>query len=181
MAGFDCTVLAYREWLTAELEALGEPVDLVGHDVGASTVVSVAMARPRLLRTWASDSLGVFDPGYAWHDLARTWQTPGAGEKSVADLMGGSLNERIDRMAATGTGRPVAAELAAAQGQTWAGPSSPSTALPPSRPWLNWAGTFPRHSAPASLSSGPRSTLWARRRCRQRDRVGAPQAPPEIW
>ena len=27
--GFDCTVPAYREWLTAELEALGEPVDLV--------------------------------------------------------------------------------------------------------------------------------------------------------
>ena len=59
--GFDCTVPAYREWLTAELEALGEPVDLVGHDVGGSTVVSVAMARPGLLRTWASDSLGLFD------------------------------------------------------------------------------------------------------------------------
>ncbi len=62
MTGFDCPVLAYQEWLTAELEALGEPVDLVGHDVGGSTVVSVAMASPGLLRTWASDSLGVFDP-----------------------------------------------------------------------------------------------------------------------
>jgi len=59
---FDCTVPAYREWLTAELEALGEPVDLVGHDVGGSTVVSVAMARPGLLRTWASDSPGGIRP-----------------------------------------------------------------------------------------------------------------------
>lgn len=69
--GFDCTVQAYQDWLATELEALGEPVDIVGHDVGGSTVVSVAMARPDLLRTWASDSLGVFDPDYAWHDLAR--------------------------------------------------------------------------------------------------------------
>ena len=47
MAGFDCTAVSTTwEWLTAELEALGEPVDLVGHDVGASGVVSVAMARP---------------------------------------------------------------------------------------------------------------------------------------
>ncbi|HEY3472530.1 MAG TPA: alpha/beta hydrolase, partial [Amycolatopsis sp.] len=40
--GFECTVSAYRDWLVAELTALGEPVDLVGHDVGGSTVVSVA-------------------------------------------------------------------------------------------------------------------------------------------
>jgi pimeloyl-ACP methyl ester carboxylesterase len=114
--GFDCTVQAYQDWLATELEALGEPVDIVGHDVGGSTVVSVAMARPDLLRTWASDSLGVFDPDYAWHDLARIWQTPGAGEKSVAELIGGTLDERIERMAERGIGRPIAAQLAAAQG-----------------------------------------------------------------
>jgi pimeloyl-ACP methyl ester carboxylesterase len=114
--GFGCTVPAYRDWLVAELEALGEPVDLVGHDVGGSTVVSVAMTRPDLLRTWASDSLGVFDPGYVWHDLARQWQMPGTGEKSVADLMGGTPGERTERMVARGISRPVAARLAAAQG-----------------------------------------------------------------
>ena len=75
--GFACTVTAYRDWLVAELEALGAPADLVGHDIGGSTVVTVAMARPDLLRTWVSDSLGVFDPDYAWHDLARQWQAPG--------------------------------------------------------------------------------------------------------
>ncbi|MFD2419512.1 alpha/beta fold hydrolase [Amycolatopsis pigmentata] len=114
--GFGCTVSDYRDWLAAELETLGEPVDLVGHDVGGSTVVSVAMTRPDLLRTWVSDSLGVFDPDYVWHDLARQWQTPGAGEKSVAALMGGTLGERTERMVARGIARPVAAQLAAAQG-----------------------------------------------------------------
>ncbi|MFE3883856.1 alpha/beta fold hydrolase, partial [Streptomyces lydicus] len=115
-SGFGCTVSAYRDWLVAELETLGEPVDLVGHDVGGSTVVSVAMTRPDLLRTWVSDSLGVFDPDYVWHDLAHQWQTPETGEKSVADLMGGTLDARTERMVARGINRPVAARLAAAQG-----------------------------------------------------------------
>jgi pimeloyl-ACP methyl ester carboxylesterase len=114
--GFGCTVPAYRDWLVAELETLGEPVDLVGHDVGGSTVVSVAMTRPDLLRTWASDSLGVFDPDYAWHELARQWQVPRIGEKSVAELMGGTPGERTERMVARGITRPVATRLAAAQG-----------------------------------------------------------------
>lgn len=114
--GFDCTVSAYRDWLVAELTALGEPVDLVGHDVGGSTVVSVAMARPDLLRTWVSDSLGVFDPDYVWHDLAQGWQTPGVGERSVAELLGGTLGERTERMVGRGIPRPVAERLAAAQG-----------------------------------------------------------------
>ncbi|WP_432836489.1 alpha/beta fold hydrolase [Dactylosporangium sp. CA-092794] len=114
--GFQCTLTGYRDWLIGRLEVLDGPVDLVGHDVGGSTVVSVAMARPDLLRTWVSDSLGVFDPDYRWHDLAQQWQTPGAGEASVAELLGGSLGERAERMVALGIPPAVAEELAAAQG-----------------------------------------------------------------
>jgi hypothetical protein len=58
----------------------------------------------------------VFDPDYVWHDLARQWQTPGTGEKSVADMMGGTPGERTERVVARGITRPVAARLAAAQG-----------------------------------------------------------------
>lgn len=114
--GFACTVLGYRDWLIAELEALGTPANLVGHDVGGGCVLTVAMARPDLLRTWVSDSLGVFDPNYVWHDLAQGWQTPGTGEKSVADLLGGTVGKRTERMVRGGISRPVAARLAAAQG-----------------------------------------------------------------
>ncbi|GAA3544662.1 alpha/beta fold hydrolase [Amycolatopsis ultiminotia] len=114
--GFGCTASDYRDWLVAELTALGEPVDLVGHDVGGSTVLSVAMARPDLLRTWASDALGLFDPDYVWHELARLWQTAGAGEKSVAELLGGTLETRTERMVGRGIDRPVAQRIAAAQG-----------------------------------------------------------------
>ena len=114
--GFDCTVTAYRDWLVGELVGLGEPVDLVGHDVGGSTVIGVAMSRPDLLRTWASDSLGVFDPDYVWHGLALEWQTPGVGEKSIADWMGGTVEDRVERMVAVGLSRPVATRLAVGQG-----------------------------------------------------------------
>ncbi|MBB4685860.1 alpha/beta fold hydrolase [Amycolatopsis jiangsuensis] len=114
--GFGGTVTDYRDWLVEELTALGEPVDLVGHDIGGSTALSVAMTRPDLLRTWVSDSLGVFHPDYVWHDLARLWQTPGAGEESVAGLLGGSLEQRTARMVSRGIPEPVAERLAAAQG-----------------------------------------------------------------
>jgi pimeloyl-ACP methyl ester carboxylesterase len=115
-AGFECTPATYRDWLIGELEALGEPVDLVGHDIGGSTVIAVAMARPDLLRTWVSDSLGAFDPEYRWHDLAQQWQTPGVGEASVDRMLGGSLAARADRMVALGIPAAVARELAEAQG-----------------------------------------------------------------
>jgi pimeloyl-ACP methyl ester carboxylesterase len=85
--GWGATVDEYRLWLVAELEALGEPVDLVGHDWGGGHVVNVAMTRPDLLRSWCSDVLGIFEPDYVWHEMARVWQTPGAGEKAAAAMV----------------------------------------------------------------------------------------------
>ncbi|NYD36464.1 pimeloyl-ACP methyl ester carboxylesterase [Actinomycetospora corticicola] len=84
--GFDVSPDGYRDWLVGELECLDGPVDLVGHDWGGAHVVRVAMDRPDLLRSWVSDAVGVFHPDYAWHELAVTWQTPGAGERQLAGL-----------------------------------------------------------------------------------------------
>jgi pimeloyl-ACP methyl ester carboxylesterase len=114
--GFTCTGPAYRDWLIGALEALGQPVDLVGHDVGGSATLRVAMARPDLLRSWVSDSLGTYDPDYVWHDLARGWQSPETGETSVAELLGGPLEERADRLVGLGIPRPIADQIAPAQG-----------------------------------------------------------------
>ena len=50
-AGFGATMTEYRDWLIGELERIGEPVDLVGHDWGGAHVLNVAMARPDLLRS----------------------------------------------------------------------------------------------------------------------------------
>jgi pimeloyl-ACP methyl ester carboxylesterase len=51
----------YAAWLVAELEAVGEPVDLVGHDWGGGFTVRVVSLRPDLVRSWVSDAAGVGD------------------------------------------------------------------------------------------------------------------------
>ena len=114
--GFPATYLAYRDWLEDELEAIDEPVDLVGHDWGGGHVVNVVMHRPELVRSWASDVLGLFDPDYVWHDLARGWQTPGDGEQLVETMLGGTVQDRAAQMAALGIPMDIATPIAAAQG-----------------------------------------------------------------
>ena len=105
--GFGATHGEYRDWLAGELEAFGEPADLVGHDVGGSHVVNVVLNRPDLVRSWATDVLGIYDPGYEWHELARRWQTPGIGEADVAARFGGTVEERTAMLAARGMSRQV--------------------------------------------------------------------------
>lgn len=113
---FSATYLAYRDWLEGELEAIDEPVDLVGHDWGGGHVVNVVMHRPELVRSWASDVVGLFDPDYVWHDLAQVWQTPGDGEQLVDELLGGTIQDRAERMVAFGIPLDTATSIAPAQG-----------------------------------------------------------------
>jgi pimeloyl-ACP methyl ester carboxylesterase len=113
---FPATCLAYRDWLEDELAGFKEPVDLVGHNWGGGHVVNTAMHRPELVRSWASDVVGVFDRDYIWHDLAQVWQTPGDGEQLVDTMMGGTVQDRAKRLAAFGVPLDVATSIAAAQG-----------------------------------------------------------------
>jgi pimeloyl-ACP methyl ester carboxylesterase len=94
--------LSTVDWLAAELESIGGPIDLVGHDWGGGHVLNVAMTRPDLIRTWVSDVPGVFDPDYVWHDLAQQWQTAEVGEAAVTELAAMSATDRADLLAASG-------------------------------------------------------------------------------
>ncbi|MFB9688740.1 alpha/beta fold hydrolase [Amycolatopsis plumensis] len=114
-AGFGAAHADYRDWLVGELEAFGEPVDLVGHDLGGGHVVNVVLSRPELVRSWVSDALGRYDPGYEWHELARRWRTPGVGEADVAARFGGTAEARTAVLVERGMGRAVAARVAAGQ------------------------------------------------------------------
>lgn len=107
--GFGGTVTEHRDWLIRELEALGEPVDLVGHDWGAGHVYAVAAERPDLLRTWAADCSGIIHPDYVWHPGAQVWQTSGDGERSVAELA--SLSSH-DLMSDHGVPKQLAPDMA---------------------------------------------------------------------
>lgn len=104
--GFDASMAGYRDWLASQLELFRAPVDLVGHDWGGIHVALLAMSRPDLIRSWASDALGVFAPDYAWHPRAQVWQQDGAGEASVQEIWGGDLQQRLAVAASLGmTGR----------------------------------------------------------------------------
>lgn len=114
--GFPATYLAYRDWLEEELEALTEPVDLLGHDWGGGHVMNLVMHRPELVRSWASDVVGLFDPDYIWHDLAQAWQTPDEGEQLVETMLGGSVTDRAAQMAALDIPLEIATSIASKQG-----------------------------------------------------------------
>ena len=113
---FPATYTAYRDWLEGELENIAEPVDIVGHDWGGGHVLNVVMHRPELVRSWASDVVGLFEPDYVWHDLAQVWQTPGDGEQLIETMMAGTVDDRAARMIGLGMTPDIAASLAAAQG-----------------------------------------------------------------
>jgi pimeloyl-ACP methyl ester carboxylesterase len=114
--GWPATYLDYRDWLEGELIGFDAPVDLVGHDWGGGHVLNTVMHRPGLVRSWASDVVGVFDPDYVWHDLAQVWQKPGDGEQLVEAMMGGTLQERAERLTGLGVTPEVATKIAAGQG-----------------------------------------------------------------
>jgi pimeloyl-ACP methyl ester carboxylesterase len=112
-AGFAATSDDYLAWLTGELEQIGEPVDLIGHDWGAGHAVRVAATRPDLIRAWSIDQAGALDPDYAWHDLAQAWQTPDVGEQTMTALLSGTTAEKAAQYAGLGL-PPEAARICAA-------------------------------------------------------------------
>lgn len=111
--GWGATWVEYRNWLVAEVEAIGHPVDLVGHDWGGGHVLALVLSRPDLVRTWCTDGIGILDPEYVWHELARTWQTPGAGEAAVAAMAAAPVAARARAMAKRGMDAAVADRVAA--------------------------------------------------------------------
>jgi pimeloyl-ACP methyl ester carboxylesterase len=117
-AGFGATKEEYVDWLVGELEAIGEPVDLVGHDWGGGFVLRVACTRPDLIRTWASDVAGLLDPAYEWHQLATVWQTPGAGEEYFAAVHGLPLADRVQAYEGAGITPEAARAFAEAADET---------------------------------------------------------------
>ena len=113
-SGFDCSTDAYRDWLAGELGKLTQPIDLVGHDWGGGHVIRIAMERSELIRSWASDILGVFDAEYVWHDMAQAWQKPDIGEQAVAQMLGAPAEARAQRYESLGITPAIAQKVASA-------------------------------------------------------------------
>ena len=111
--GWSATHTEYRLWLVSELESIDEPVDLLGHDWGGVHALGVVLTRPDLIRSWATDAAGVIHPDYVWHDMAQVWQTEGAGEAAIEEmLIKPSLEEKTELLAGLGMAHPVAVKVA---------------------------------------------------------------------
>jgi pimeloyl-ACP methyl ester carboxylesterase len=117
--GFDATYDDYVAWLIGELEAIGEPVDLVGHDWGANFTLRLACERPDLLRSWSIDTAGCFAPDYVFDDVpCHIWQTPGAGEEAIAGWLALGVEDRASLNESMGMTPEVARVLAKALDDT---------------------------------------------------------------
>lgn len=110
---FESTKEEYVDWLAGELAVLaaGGPVDLVGHDWGGGFVVRLVSTRPDLVRSWVTDAAGVGDADFEWHEFAKLWQTPGAGEDFFAQRLKMSPEQRAGLLEASGVPRDRALEM----------------------------------------------------------------------
>ena len=115
-ATFEPSMAAYSEWLVMELDALHAadgPVDVVGHDWGAGHVFGALALRPDLVRSWATDVVGLLHPDYEWHDAAQAWQTPDVGEQVIDALVSMTTAERAAAFAGIGLPDDILADVSA--------------------------------------------------------------------
>jgi pimeloyl-ACP methyl ester carboxylesterase len=108
--GFDPTMSTYADWLAGELAPYDE-IDLVGHDWGAILALRVLADRPANVRSWVSD-MGDLAADFEWHDTAKVWQTPGAGEELMDGFVDASLADRALILQAVGVPEAHAPEMA---------------------------------------------------------------------
>ena len=67
------------------------------HDWGCSLAVRVASLRPDLVRTWAAGG-GPVSKDYQWHELAKIFQTPGAGEDWMTALNPHQFSRHLEQL-----------------------------------------------------------------------------------
>ena len=108
--GFEPTMHTYAEWLATELAGFDE-VDLVTHDWGAILALRVLARQPGNVRSWVSD-MGDLAADFQWHDTAKIWQTPGAGEEFIDGFVGAPLADRAALLMAVGVPESGATEMA---------------------------------------------------------------------
>ena len=113
-ANWNATIDEYIDHVTSELAALDHPVHVLGHDFGGLLALMVAARRPETLKSVAADTFGAFSPDYQWHPLAQIWQTPGDGERWVAERAALPIGERARVMVERGMPEPAASALAPA-------------------------------------------------------------------
>ncbi|MBM3800407.1 MAG: alpha/beta hydrolase [Actinobacteria bacterium] len=110
--GWSASQSEYCSWLVSEVESIGRPVHIVGHDWGAGHVYGAISVRPDLFVSWAADCGGLVHADYQWHDAAQGWQTADVGEEMVAGLVSLPIDDKKAAFAALGMTESIAADVA---------------------------------------------------------------------
>ena len=118
--GFEPTMDNYAAWLIGQLEGMGGPVDLVGHDWGGGFTLRLVSLRPDLVTSWVTDAAGLADVDFEWHDFAKIWQTPGAGEEFMDGQLATPAADRAALYTSLGMSEEAALTMASAFDRTMA-------------------------------------------------------------
>ena len=116
-AGFAGTKDAYAAWLADTLGRMDEPIDIVGHDVGALLTLRVATAFAVPLRSWAVDVANIFHPRHLWPPNVLELQTPAVGEERLRAAREARPQDPLStaaRLAANGVPSDLATSIGAA-------------------------------------------------------------------
>lgn len=108
-AGFGATKDDYADWLLAELATIEGPIDLVGHDWGATLTNRIVTAHGDRIRSWVTD--GLMHPDYVWHEFAQIWQTPGEGEAYWSQMLATPLEQQAEIFEGYGVPHTEALEM----------------------------------------------------------------------
>jgi pimeloyl-ACP methyl ester carboxylesterase len=119
-AGFEPTKDGYAAWLIEQLEGMGEPVDLVGHDWGGGFTLRLVSLRPDLVSSWVTDAAGLADVGFEWHDVAKIWQTAGQGEEFMDAQLATPAADRATLFTSLGMSEKAALAMTSAFDRTMA-------------------------------------------------------------
>ena len=57
-------------------------------------MVRVVSTRPELVRSWVTDAAAIGDVDFEWHEVAKIWQTTGAGEEFFEQQLNVDPDER---------------------------------------------------------------------------------------
>ncbi|CAG0937651.1 hypothetical protein TFLX_06600 [Thermoflexales bacterium] len=109
--GFSGTRDAYAEWLGTRLKQLGQPVDIVGHDLGALLTLRVVSAFDIPVRSWVVDVANIFHPHFVWPKRVHDLQIPGVGEallKTTREAHPDDPQSTVSRLVEEGVPRDLA-------------------------------------------------------------------------
>ena len=105
----------YINWLLNYFKTRKEPIDIVGHDIGALFTMRIISAFDLGIRSWVSDVGPIFHPDFEWYEQMKLIQKPGSGEKIMEESLIFSQDHSkniFNRLCSTGIPNELASKIA---------------------------------------------------------------------